>query len=116
MYGLRPEDIKHLSHLEQASLIQVCVGQYQLVFNFHPAGTIAVEGRCELLDDGGLDIWDRGERSERFRFLELLGESVVAVTIDSPRSFKLAFSNRRSLRVVDNSDLYESFSVDGLCV
>lgn len=118
MHGPRPEDIKYISHLRNATLTMVCVGQYQLDFVFSPTGNISVEGRCELLDNSvrQIDVWERGTRSAAFLFFDLLGESVIDVAIDSPKSLKLVFSKGQSLRVIDNSEQYESFSVGGLYV
>ena len=118
VYGLNPADITHLSHLQHSKVIQIGVGEYDLQFQFHPSGNISVEGRCEMLDNAAqvIDVWENGTRSAVFRFLELLGQTVIEVTIDSPKSFKLLFSNGQSLRVVDNSEQYESFSVGGLFV
>jgi len=56
VYGLKPDDITYLSQLQHSKVIQVCVGEYDLQFNFHPTSNIhniTVEGRCELLDDMG---------------------------------------------------------------
>lgn len=118
MYGLKPADIAHLSHLRHAEVVQVCVGQYDLQFNFHPNGNVSVQGRCELLDNAEqvIDVWENGRRSSIFRFFELLGQSVIEVAIDSPKSFNLLFSNGLLLRVVDDSEQYETFSVGGLYV
>jgi hypothetical protein len=118
MCGLKPTDITHLSHLRNAEVIQVCVGQCDLQFNFSPIGNVSVQGRCELLDNSSqlIDVWEDCTRSTAFRFLELLGQSVIDVVIDSPKSFKLLFSSGQSLRVVENSEQYESFSVGDLYV
>ena len=118
VYGLKPTDIQYLSKLQGADVIQICVGQYQLVLSFQSAPAVCVEGRCELLepDRGIADVWESNARSKSFRFLELLGQRVDQVTIDTPRSFKLAFNNGLTFRVVDNSDQYETFSVGGLYV
>jgi hypothetical protein len=118
VHGLKPSDIEHLSHLQHAKLIVLGVGEHQLQFGFEPKKNVTVEGRCELLNDAAevIDVWENGVRSAVFRFLELLGHSVTDVTIDSPKSFKMMFSNGQSLRVVDNSDEYESFSVGGLYI
>jgi hypothetical protein len=118
MYGLKPEDITHLQTLEGKEITLVSVGQYDLHFNFHPDGAVSIEGRCEMLDQHGslIDVWDRGQRSETFRFFDLLGQSVIKVEIDSPKSFTALLNNQRKLRVIDNSNHYESFSFDGLYV
>ena len=115
MHGLHSDDIQYLSPLLGAELIQICVGEFDLQFRFHPSAFLSVEGRCEMLLDSDtvLDFWDRGTHSDSFRFLQLLGLAVLEVVIDRPNSFKLAFSQRRWLRVIDNSDRYESFSIGG---
>ncbi len=63
-----------------------------------------------------VDVWDRGQRSADFRFFDLLGDTIEVVTIDSEKSFTAKFDSGVCLRVVDDSDQYESFSVGGLCV
>src|SRR4051794_37779063 len=116
MYGLKSEDLQLLQTLEGKEITLVSVGQYDLHFNFHPEGVISIEGRCEMLDENGslIDAWDRGQRSESFRLFDLLGQPIIKVEIDSPRSFTAFLKNQRKLRVIDNSDQYESFSFDGL--
>jgi hypothetical protein len=118
MHGLKPEDIQHLAHLRGRKLTLVSLGEYDLQFHFSPQASVSVEGRCEMLDTSGevLDVWNRGTRSAVLRFLDLLGGTVTEVVIDSPRSFKLTFDSTRQLRLVDNSDQYESFSVGGMFV
>jgi hypothetical protein len=118
MHGLKPDDIKHLSPLRGDVLTLVGVEEYQLDFGFNQQGSLSVQGRCELLEDSGaiIDVWDTGARSEGFRFLELLGKTVTTVVIDSSKSFTLTFSDGRCLRIIDNSDQYESFSFNGLYV
>src|SRR5262249_40154229 len=118
MYGVKPDHLKYLAHLRGATVVQVCVGQFDLQFNFHPAGNLSIGGRCELVENSGaiVDFWDSGKRSPGFRFLELLGEMISEVVIDSPKTVDLAFSNGRHLRLIDNSEQYESFSIGSLIV
>jgi len=118
MYGLKPEDLAHLRTLEGKEITQICVGQYDLQFNFHPDGNISVWGRCEMLDESDtiVDVWKQDERSKVFRFFELLGQPVIKVEIDSSKSFVALFKNHQKLRVIDDSDQYESFSFDNLYV
>ncbi len=114
MYGLVPSDIEWLRVLVDTSLTQVCIGAYDLQFRFtDERACISIEGRCELIDPAGVlvDVWDRGVRSTTFRFTELLMKQTVDVRIDTPRSFLLTFEEGWALRVIDNSDKFESFSV-----
>lgn len=118
MHGLKPTDIDALAHLKGAEITQVCLGPYDIQFNFMPRGNVSVQARCELIDSAGtvLDVWEERTKSGLCRFTELLESPVEDVAIDTPRSFILRFANTLVLRVIDTSDQYESFSVDGLCV
>jgi hypothetical protein len=51
MYGV-PADLD-LSRFEGALLIQLCVGEFQMDFHFHPKLSISVEGRWEVRDSTG---------------------------------------------------------------
>ena len=118
MYGLKPTDIDALKPLLRAEITQICVGPSDLQFNFHPSGNVTVQGRCELIDSAGqvVDVWEDNTHSGMFRFPELLMTPVSDVVIDSPKSFVLQFANGMALRVIDNSEQYESFSVGNLYV
>lgn len=120
MHGLSPDDLIHIEQLCGQSVVQVGVGEYQLHFATHPVSHlgISVEGRCELLDETNhvVDVWNRGQRSTEFRFFDLLGGTIEGVTIDSEKSFIAKFNTGVSLRVVDDSEQCESFSVGGLYV
>jgi hypothetical protein len=118
MYGLKPSDINALSHLKGAEITQVCLGPYDIQFNFMPRGNISVQARCELIDSTGnlLDVWEERTKPGICRFTELLESPAQDVQIDTPRSFIVRFNNGLLLRVIDTSDQYESFSVDGLYV
>jgi len=118
MYGLKPTDIDALKPLLGAEITQICVGPADIQFNFHPRGNVSVQGRCELIERSGevIDVWEESSRPGLFRFPELLMSPVSEVRIDSPKSFVLSFENSLALRVIDNSEQYESFSVGDLCV
>jgi hypothetical protein len=120
MHGLKPEDLRHLEHLLGEDVIQIAVGEFQIHFATGPKsnGGISVEGRCDLLDATGhvVDVWDRGKRTQQFRFFDLLGKTIREVEIDSDKSFVVTFADGCKLRVVDTSDRYESFSVGGVFV
>jgi hypothetical protein len=46
MYGI-PSDLD-LSLFQGAELIQICLGEFQIQFHFHPKGMISAEGKWEL--------------------------------------------------------------------
>lgn len=53
-----------------------------------------------------------GNRSRNsWRVRELVGDTVESASIDPAQSFSLTFSSGHRLTVFDDSDLYESFSI-----
>ena len=91
MYGV-PADLD-LSFLHGAELIQICLGQYQLQFHFHPEGSISVEGGWELIDSAGVRIDGSHEEPERplYQLHRLLGHRVTGSQVTAPRWFALRF-------------------------
>ncbi|HEY7062601.1 MAG TPA: hypothetical protein VII06_14060 [Chloroflexota bacterium] len=77
---------------------------------------ITVEGHWELRDTAG-QIVDSGGRAqsnvahETFRVHVLLGHTVSAGTVSAPTSFTLTFDDGMALTVYDDSEQYESFSI-----
>jgi len=102
-----------------AELIQICIGEFQFQFHFHPTGSISVEGKWELRDSAGLLI-DGAElskpnesysRRETFYVHVLLGKSVKSHSVHPPNSFSLRFDSGHTLIIFDDSSQYESFSI-----
>lgn len=111
MYGV-PAGLD-LAFLHGAELIQVCLGQYQVQFHFHPAGSISVEGGWVLLDAAGERIDGSQEGSERppYQLHRLLGRRVAASDVAAPSWFALQFEGGEVLRIFDDSQQYESFTI-----
>lgn len=120
MYGV-PANLP-LAMFENATLIQICLGEFQLQFHFQSAEhamqnltgpSISVENDWELLDGSGETV-DRGQSTterEAYKVHRLLGKQVVGTELDSPRSFALKFEGGHVLRIFDDSEKYESFSI-----
>src|SRR3989442_775803 len=85
MYGV-PADLD-LSRFKGAVLIQLCIGEFQVQFHFHPIGTISVEGKWELRDAVGSLIDGMKPNAERDALYihVLLGKSVNGFSLDAPR-------------------------------
>jgi len=103
-----------LSFLQGAKLIQVCLGQYQLQFHFHPAGSISVEGGWELWDAAGVMIDGQKDGPDRppYQLHRLLGQAVTGSEVSAPGWFALRFARGEVLRVFDDSSQYESFQIE----
>ncbi len=119
MYGV-PRDLD-LGPFVGSSLIQIALGEYQLQFHFkrgdtadhQPDPNLSVEGHWELSDESG-SIIDRAEPNsarDSYRLHRLLGNVVVSTSVNPPRSFTLGFNSGLQLRVFDDSEQFESFSI-----
>jgi hypothetical protein len=120
MYGV-PDDLP-VEMFIGAALEQVCIDPWDIQFRFigPPEApifkTITVEGRWELRDVAGTII-DRGDRSignaqhETFRVQAILTSTVTAAYLNAPESFTLTFDDGEALTVYDDSEQYESFSI-----
>jgi hypothetical protein len=107
-----PSDLD-LSFLRGAEVIRVCLGTWQVQFDFEPPASIAVEGDWELADEDGRVI-DRSSdtvREKPFHLHLLLQRVVVAVEVFAPLSFALRFTGGLVLRVFVRSNGNESFSI-----
>jgi hypothetical protein len=119
MYGI-PANLD-LSKFRATTLSQICLGEYQIQFHFHPEGSIYVEGRWELRDLTGTLVDESTEMNaerDALRLHVILGKVVESYSISAPDSFALRFESGHSLTVFDSSKQYESFSIqpfaDGL--
>ncbi len=111
MHGI-PVDLD-ITFLHNSELIQVCLSLSSLQFNFHPIGSILVEGNWELLSVEGICIDHYQDTSNRSPYLlhHLLGQKIIGSEVFAPKYFALRFENGEILRVFDSSKEYESFSI-----
>jgi hypothetical protein len=110
-----PEDLD-LSVFLDTLLVQLALGEYQIGFHFQPEGYIGVEGYWELRSATG-ELIDQGKQrlesyaTRDFHVQTLLGHVVSDTDIDPPNSFTLVFDNGHRLTIFDDSEPYESFSI-----
>jgi hypothetical protein len=116
MYGV-PENLD-LRPFQGDYLELVSIGPYMLHFGFGKGGRISVSGNWQLKDGAGkvLDqaIEETGQPWKRdcYRVHALLMATVTRSEVDPPRSFTLFFDNGMSMTVFDDSEQYESFSIE----
>jgi hypothetical protein len=97
-----------------AELIQVAIGCHDLQLHFFPEDRrISVWGNWELVDSAGTIVDQAQENLSRdnYKIHRLLGRTVTAHKFDAPKSFTLTFDNGMNMTVYDDSDQYESFSI-----
>ena len=116
LYGV-PADLD-LSGFHGTTLILIGVAEHTLHFTFQPETPaplheIVVEGGWEVRDSNGALVDRVAEHATRevYRIHRLLSRTVVASTLDAPRSFTLRFDSGYSLTIYDDSEQYESFSI-----
>src|SRR5262245_59063042 len=111
MYGI-PSHLD-LSAFVGATAYMVCMSHAQLQINFEPHGHLNIEGRWELLDGSGQLVGGRArEDANRPSGAELLiGRKVIASAVLAPEWFELHFDGGTLLRVYDDSEQNESFSI-----
>jgi len=112
MHGV-PKDLP-LEGFVGDALTQICIGQNEIIFRFSEAGSITAEGRWELTDAAGRLIDQSSEHAERssYKIHVLLGSPVKSFVVEAPVWFSLSFDSGSTLKVFDDSHVYESFSVE----
>jgi Family of unknown function (DUF6188) len=102
-----------LRRFQDATLLQVGLGEYQIQFHFSDKTYLGIEGDWELRDSSGvlIDGASPNDTRTQYRVHVLLGRRVTKTAVSAPRYFALTFETGHELRVFDNSAHYESFSI-----
>ena len=110
----------NLSDFNGATLIQICIGQYQIQLHFHPDKVVSIEGKWELWDVSGMLVDYGAEDSvipnDSLHLHILLGRCINNYSVSASTSFSLYFTSGYVLTIFDNSKHYESFSIGGIYV
>jgi hypothetical protein len=111
MYGVT--DRIDLSKFVGTTLEQIAIGRYQIIFRFHPDGSIDSEGKWLLLGPDGSVVDQSEEPGERdaYRVHVCLGQRVATATPEPPDAIAITFETGYVLRFVDDSEHYESFNI-----
>jgi len=111
MYGI-PKDLD-LEHIIGAECNLIGIGQDILNINFTPEGTIGIEGSWEYLDKNEqiIDKYSRDEEKESYKLHGLLGKKISSYNILSNKELLIIFENGEKIKIFDDSDQYESFSI-----
>jgi hypothetical protein len=100
----------NLSHLIKDELIQICIGENELIFNFHSNNSITILGEWSLINKECHEIDKCEEHSNRKAYYihNLLGKKIEAYNIVNPSQLNLNFEGGYTLEIYDDSDQYES--------
>ena len=111
-----------LSPFQGASLVQVCLGEFQMQLHFRlddqPLLEVSIEGDWELrgVDDELVDAGSPRPIGEGCELHAMLGRVITSTSVSAPRSFALRFESGHDLHVYDSSDEYETISIQPLGV
>ena len=112
MHGV-PSDLP-LASFVGCECNQIALGRYQVQFHFSGTGSIYAESRWELRDATGdlVDAYCEHSVRDTYRVHKIIDVPVVRFAVDPPDSFTLYFESGHSLTVFDDSDQFESFSIN----
>lgn len=114
MHGI-PADLD-LAFLVGSEVVQVCLGSFDIRVHFQPEASIHITGGdWELKNEAG-QIIDRASDApahERGPFLlhRLLGRRVRTIEVGPPDWLEVVFEEGLALRIIDDSEQYESFEI-----
>ena len=110
MYGL--DKGTDLAFLLGRTLIQVCVGLYQVILNFDGDVTISIEGRFE--HEPPSETRHRGGVPEAAKSLvDLLGKEIRGVEVGDGGTLQIWFSGGDLLSLLDSNATAESYQIQG---
>ncbi len=114
MYGI-PENL-NLTFLLGAEVVQISLGSFDVQIHFHPEASIAINGSGWQLRDTEGKIIDQASQEpacDRTPFLlhRLLGRRVQAIQLSPPEWVEVQFEGGLVLRIIDDSEQYESFEI-----
>jgi hypothetical protein len=109
MYGLK--DGLDLSFLKDSEVVQVAIGIYQIHFAFTGDAVLSFESRFVYESNGEATEWRPGTNKAATAAVNLLGAMVAEIKTPDQKTLELFFSNGDLLRVFDESQEYESFTI-----
>jgi hypothetical protein len=100
-----------LSFLAHAILIQLCVGENEVILHLEPSIAITIESSVRLEHSDGALFSSEDAREMASRLLPLLGKRIVEASVARPGSLRLTWTDGEVLDVLDSSKPYESYSI-----
>lgn len=109
MYGL-PSDID-LGFMVGSTLLQVCIGQNEVILRFDMEISVTIESRFLVRDPHGHeDVFESAPRAAG-SLVNLLSDSVTDVLGHTDGTLRLSFAKGGVLEVYDSSKDYESYQI-----
>lgn len=94
-----------------ATLIQICVGQNEVILHFSNGTAVTIECQVGVGVAGDPISWESGAVKSGAAFLPLLGADVVHMAVLSRAQMEIRFSPDARVILCDSNSHYESFSI-----
>ena len=113
-----PADLD-LAFLVGSEVVQVCLGSFDVQVHFQPEASIHITGGDWELKDQSGRIIDRAldapaHEGGPFLLHRLLGRRVRTVEVHPPDWLEVIFEDGLALRIIDDSEQFESFEIQPL--
>lgn len=109
MYGLAQGT--DLSFFEGATLIQVCIGENEVVLNFHPSISVMIASNVVVLDiDGGSQTLE-DSKAIGLAATSFLGNEIAEAVVKEAGTTALRWSGGEVLEIRDTWENFESYTI-----
>ena len=108
MFGLDPN--QSFEFLERTVLLQLCVGQNELIFRFDGDIELAVESELRIRNSRFDQRFSKSIEAARVA-IDFLGREVSAVKARPDGTLNVEFGTAMSIEVYDSSMYYESYTL-----
>lgn len=100
-----------LGFLIGATLIQVAIGENEIILHTHPPSTILIQSKV-LITAPGETVTDLDAAVQvGTALLPLLGKTITEATGTPPGSLVLKWSDGTTVEILNDSDQYECYSI-----
>jgi hypothetical protein len=100
---------RDLDFLVGSTLLQVCIGENELILRFDEEISITIESKFLVRDSNGLETAFDSSRSAAASLVKLLSDTVKNVLGQSDGTLRLWFTRGDILEIFDSSEGYESY-------
>ncbi len=109
MYGLPAE--LDLNFLVGPILLQVCIGENEVILNFDGEISITIESSFLVRDPNGLEIVFEDSQSAAGSLVKLISDAIAKVHGQSDGTLRLWFTRGDILEIYDSFESYESYQI-----
>ena len=110
MYGL-PRDVD-LSFLEGQMLLQVCLGANEVILHFDEEVSIAIESPFSIKDNGKKMDTHKNVSEVASILVKFLHAKIKSVKGEENGTLTLYFDDGQILKIFDDSEQFESYTID----